>query len=343
LLADGAYLSAWPTAAGLAPVVALAAGLGLGLWRPGYDPPEQIVFFYSAVTVAALLLVSAHGAGLGVLAWLGFGFGDAIWALGAPGHIANPALILVARAEADAQLGVALVALPLMARGLAKSAALQLGRPDWQAAPQAAIAFVMVFLWSQTTPVMLQAVYTWQGLAPRTHGLVQTSHSTGWMFALIAGYAAGVSAAMERAADRVPTYVTVRLALKAALTRAPRRPAALGGAPAILAQAALVVFMAGALVASWTEAIGLYIALAAVLAARRYLFVRLGLVERLAPGASPAVRLAITVVAVYLVCYVLLHGLSGQAAAGFHPALISMVLSALVAGLFAPRPAGGAA
>src|SRR5262249_9303787 len=72
VLADGLYLTAWPTAGALGPPLAFLLGLLLGWWRfaPG------ATFTFSITVMALMLVVSQLSVSLGVWLWLGYAVGD---------------------------------------------------------------------------------------------------------------------------------------------------------------------------------------------------------------------------------------------------------------------------
>ena len=346
-LADGAYLTAWPLAAALAPPVACSVGLLLGWAHTGYVEPNATVFIASLVTFVVLLLVGSHGAALGAYAWAGYVLGDLfLYALAAP-EVASRApspwarLVEIAgtRALADGVLALLVVVIPFATRNVAyvtlarrRSAP---STPSLQILLPAASEFVLVYLWISAAALLLQATFTWQNYGPMTHGLVQRLRDVSLTVALVGGYAAAVRGALESIADRSASYAATRARFRAAVRgRFVRRPLAVDFGLS-LAGGLVLTFLMGSVLASWTEAAALFAGFAVVLALRDLLaHVVPGWVRRVR-RVPLALRVAAGLSAMYVAATIVLQ-FNGGADNTFLPAKIAAVVATAIFALMIP-------
>src|ERR1700686_3182319 len=190
VLTDGIYLSAWPLVGAL--ILPLVFGIGLYLgWNQSGD-----VYIYSLVTMVFLVLVSQHGAAIGLWLWLGYALGDLFYATQTIEKLTW--LMLASRALADALLTILLIVVPLATHALTRSSVRGLisyfeavitptnsskTASAWNSRPrivntrsarllssvllQSLMAFVFVYLWAQAVGLLLQPFYLWQNIGPR--------------------------------------------------------------------------------------------------------------------------------------------------------------------------------
>ena len=346
-LADGAYLAAWPVAAALAPPVACLIGMFLGWAHTGYIEPNATVFIASLVTFVVLLLVGSHGAALGAYAWAGYAIGDMIlYALTAP-EVASRAPspgarlleIVGTRALADGVLALLIVVVPFATRNIAQATLARrrsaASTPVWRILLPAATQFILVYMWLSAAALLLQATFTWQNYGPMTHGLVQRLRDVSLTVALVGGYAAAVRGALEAIAERAPACVLMRARFRAVVRqRFVRRilPVDLGSS---LAAALALTFLMGSTLASWTDAAGLFAALAVALAVR-------DLLAHFAPGWARAalrvplaIRFAAGLAAIYVAAAIVLQ-FNGGADNTFLPAKLAAVSATVIFALIIP-------
>jgi len=199
-LSDGAYLTAWPLVAALAPVLALVIGVALGSRRP----ESWVVPTSSIAMMAILVIVSGVGAALGAWLALGYAIGDFVLrSHPAPaGHVAYGLYTL---AHVRAPLVIVYVVLaglavlvPLASRQLSGSRALGIRPGTTNAATTRMVAHVVLaglltMAWLITAPILLHPVFTWQAVHPPA--AIVPSRPIAWMVALLA---AGVALARDR-------------------------------------------------------------------------------------------------------------------------------------------------
>lgn len=257
-LGDGAYLTAWPITAAVLPPIALVTGLYLGTSHAGYTDSAGVHFLYSPLALLVLIMVSQHGAALGLMAALGFALGDIEHS-----RVVGTGFLDIAAARllADLVLALLLGALPLTvtrASTAIRSALRSFGvndRLSFAIAARAISAFVLVYLFVQSAPLLLQAVTKWPGGLPMTHGLVEQMKPLSVLLGLVAGYVAALRASFEAAAERSGRPL------------APSRPRVsprgfAGRVGSGLARGAALTFVCGSLLQSWNDAIGLFAAFA---------------------------------------------------------------------------------
>lgn len=334
LAADGLHLSAWPVVGALALPVAAAAGLLLGMLHLGYDQPGRFLYLYSFGTMILLVAISQNGAACGVALWLGFVLGDFLHELAAPDNPENLVMLVPARLLAAAVLATPLIGVPVSAHALTQSVlarAPKAGTGDRgpllrAVGLQALAAAGLVFMWLQVAPVLLQPVYLWQGLGPLTHGLEHAMQTSGWIIALVAGYAASLRAVVELAAER-PALAARRAAVRRAQAARP-----LGGlrerAIAAGVTAALLTFTSSQLLASWAQALELFVFTAAVVGLSRPVLARIDPGRWLLPALPMAGRFLLGVGLMTVVGAALAASSLGRS--GFGAALISIEIGLVV-------------
>jgi hypothetical protein len=198
VLADGAYLAAWPWVAVLAPPLSLIAGLGLGWNHPGE------IFTNSILMMLGMFLVANFSSALGFWMWTGFLLGDFSHPHFIPRgdsflfhlfHFWIP-LVLV-----NLLLGSLLVYLPLSAKALRLQTRKEL-KLTWLNAPwkdvllQTIIQMALVWVWTQSVPALVRPVWTWQQLIIPVDHIRPLQHD-GWILVLAAGFAGAVRVFLE--------------------------------------------------------------------------------------------------------------------------------------------------
>ncbi len=277
---DGSYLTAWPAIGAIAPPIVFVIGWYLGADRIGYDWPNAVHYLYSPATMLLLVMISGHGAALGLAAWLGFALGDL--SLFVPFASIFDG-VAAARLLADAVLALLVVTIPLGIIRISRAVDLAVPRivsqfsngKDGKLAAnlklpvnvvaRAVTAFVLVFLWMESAPLLLQAVTKWPGGSPMTHALVQTMRHVGLLPSIAAAYVAATRYFLETAAARQ----------KPAGVRSFQNGRRAGAFPAraiasTVARAAFMTLLMGSLFASWTQAISFFVIFLLIFVARRF-------------------------------------------------------------------------
>ncbi len=332
VLADGRHLSAWPLVGALAQPLALIFGLFLGWRHVGFDPPEQVVFLFSAPVVLACVAIGMQGAGVGLFLWLGYVLGDAVWAWGALHASVKPLGLLLGRLLAATLLAGALIGVPRVAAGLSRPLAGPPGGPDalpLQGLVRAGLAWLLALLWLLAAVVQSQGVYNFHEAGARTHGLMESWTRLGWEVGLLAAGAAVARSLAESAAGRIPG----RLASPALPVPAPNLIRALA---AVLFQSALMTLLLATFLASKVQVAIVFAVMLAVLAARALLFGRLGLTAWVTRLASLRIRLPLAFVLVWVISWLMFKHSTEGGATGFLPVLQSVILSLAVYAVLVP-------
>lgn len=230
-LLDGHYLAGYGPVARFASPLALLLGLLIGWLRLGYVvvPTEALLVM---MLLAALGTLSAH---LGVLCLAGFALGNFLLTARQPAHVSG-ALQQVFRMHLPlvieyALLGILLVQIPLMTKAL-------LAQPDrWRGMNRkmrlgiamlahAALSFVLVFLWTQTVPILIRPVFTWTGGTPTTSAM-RPLQQYGYVIASAALLASVVRLFLQhRAATQAPLAARLAVIDQSVQMATPVRPLA---------------------------------------------------------------------------------------------------------------------
>jgi hypothetical protein len=198
-LNDGAYLTAWPVIALLAPVGAAALGFVLGATHEGY------VYTYSLLTMALLAAVAGLGSGLGLAAWTGYVLGDLLLfprstsefgpLLATPGLTEKLIQVYFPLALSYVILGLLLVVIPLVATAVGTQLARALGPrlTHAQLAGQAVATITqaaLAFSWAQMTAFLIRPIWTFHGAVPTIEAISPLQQHAG-ILALVTAAAAG--------------------------------------------------------------------------------------------------------------------------------------------------------
>jgi hypothetical protein len=277
-LVDGLYLVAWPLPAFLLPPLVLLLGVLLGATHPGY-----VVTVTESIPLLLLLVVLGTASGhLGLAFLAGYVLGDVFLfnlerlarlpaEVGKVLGAGDPPAAAVALAVDQGAYWLPLViqyglmalplcALPLLTKALVRSlAGLALLGP-WAgsaaaAAVHAALTFAVVYLWTQSVPLLIRPLFVWRGEAMNP-AAVAPAQDHGPAIAAVAVVAALGRMALQALTAYVPR---VRAALDPALAR-------LGAAPpltpladrtprplAALGRALSTALLMGGLYAAWAD------------------------------------------------------------------------------------------
>ena len=259
VLADGAYLVAWPWLAALAPPLSFLIGLGLGAEHPGY------IFSCSLVMVLGMFVIANFSAALGLWMWVGFLLGDFFH----PHYIFRgnsfPAHLLyfyIPLVLTNLLLAGLLVITPLTAKMLRIRTAAELKLAFFRSRSStfilhAVIQAMLAGVWTQTIANLVQPAFSWQGTGAPVE-CIRPLQYFGWILALTAGLMGTARIFAEYAATARPK-VASRLrefgaAMAATQTRGiPRMP----GWAALVLKAAFSTFMLSGLITRWWETLEL--------------------------------------------------------------------------------------
>lgn len=304
LFADGAYLSNWPVMGGVVWPAALLIGFFIGWKHLDYSSGGEITYIYSAFTVVGLVLVSQLGAGIGIAVWLGFVLGDLSWVT-SPEGLSTPLLgRLAARALVDVFLAGALIGIPVAARGVVRRLVKPSIRPDAfpvAAVLEAAVAFVLVYLWAMSTAVQMQAAFTWQGMTAMTHGLYNGVRNEAWAFAAAGAYGSAMRSVVEALAAHRPGQAERAAELRRELAAVRKPPSVPGSLIGAAVKAALMSLLFATYFTSWTFAFLIWVALAGVLILREALFNWMGMGATLRAKIPAVVRFPLAFVITLLI------------------------------------------
>jgi hypothetical protein len=180
LLADGAYLRAWPPLGAGVPVAGAGLGVLVALALRVFDVGP--LYTYSFLGVALLLLVGGLGAGAGVWTWLGFTLTDLVIGDRAalpgfrPYYGGGPEYVLtrgwVPLLVAYLLLFGLVAFVPLVSHAFALRSEVAVGRAQADLAPLAGgLTYVVVLAaftygWAQAVPFLVRPVWSFAGLVP---------------------------------------------------------------------------------------------------------------------------------------------------------------------------------
>lgn len=255
VLADGAYLVAWPRLSALAPPLSLLIGLGLGPNHPGH------IFSCSLVMVIGMFAIANFSAALGLWMWTGYLLGDLVHptymfkGTTFAGHLAYFYIPLIL---ADLILAGLLVMIPITTRMLRVRTVAEfrfrffrsrLGTFILHGMIQAMLAGV----WTQTIANLVQPAYSWQGTGAPVDCILPLQHF-GWILAVAAGllgaariFAEYAATARPKIASRLREFVTTQAATRT------RNILRLPGWVALVLKAAFSTFMLSGLITRWWE------------------------------------------------------------------------------------------
>ncbi len=338
VLADGAYLRAWPWPAVAAPAVSFLAGAVLGRIHP------EETFTGALWVTGPMVVLAAIGAALGFWIWFGYVLADFfLYPHGT--FLIEPVTAHAGLLPTYLLLAMLVVVAPstthtLVRLSLPRRARLPSGlRRLLEVVLTSFVAAVVVYAWTQTAPVLVRPAYTWVGQLP-TNEAIQPVQATGWFLVFLAAVMGAVRPILQQLGERRtgPSRIVVH------------RPSSAAAWPVALAvQVTLAVLLLSGAFQGWLEAVLTWAALALVLLARRLLGGSLAGYARLAGHVPVLVRIAMAVVASYFVGRAVI-GLTYPATSSFRPVLLSAVLSLVVFTVLVPewarrrlRPGTGAA
>ena len=324
VLADGAYLRAWPAVAAAAPLAAVAVGAVLGRIHP------EETFTGALWVMGPLVVLSGLSAGLGLWAWLGyvlvdfllfphatFVFSTAVAHAGlVPTYLLLAMLVVVAPMTAQALVRASLPR-ARVAAGLRTPLAVVLG---------CLVSAAVVYAWTQTAPILVRPAYTWVGLLP-SNDAIQPVQATGWFLVFLAAVTGAARPVLQRVAERAGG--TARLTVHRPFPRS-------SGPVAVVVQPTLAVLLLAGALEGWVDAALAWAALAGVLLARQVLAGRLAGYARLAGHVPVLLRAAVAVVASYLLGQQIL-GFTYPATSSFRPVLLSALVSLVVFTVLLPE------
>jgi hypothetical protein len=255
VLADGAYLVAWPRLAALAPPLSLLIGLGLGAEHPGH------VFSCSLVMVLGMFAVANFSAALGLWMWAGYLLGDFVHpnyifrGTSFPAHLVYFYIPLVL---ANLLLVGLLVITPITTRMLRVRTAAECRFAFFRARRStfilhAVIQAMLAGVWTQTIANLVQPAFSWQGIGAPVDCIQPLQHF-GWILAVEAGLLGAARIFAEYAATARPKVASRLREFGAAMAAAQTRGIpGLPGWAALILKAAFSTFMLSGLITRWWE------------------------------------------------------------------------------------------
>ncbi len=365
-LTDGDYFSAWSIIGAFVLPIAFGIGFLLG-WVHFYD----VVYTFSLLLMALLLMVSHLGAAIGSSLWLGYVLGDFfLYALLSPSAVRADNLIerfvllIFTRALAYALLAILLIVIPVTTRGLTRLTLWRIKffakkvfkstRPTTAPAKkrtsavrvpreaqvflelplQAFLEILLVYLWTQAVGTLIRPLWTWQGTTPPTPA-IQPLQATGWVLAIIAAFVGTVRAVLEFLAARRPVFMLRSLRLRRALTKSGGRHSLLVGLTTVPPKAFFLTFLMGGIINSWIEATILFFVLGFMLFVREIISTFLGFWTRVVSYVPIVFRFLFCLIVSYLVAWPIMQFMWSQTNT-FLPVLIGSVISLILFSIFLP-------
>ncbi|WP_052668235.1 EndoU domain-containing protein [Nitriliruptor alkaliphilus] len=277
IAADGHWLAAAPFLGVVLPLLAVAAGATVAIWRPGFETS----FTESLPVLLALAAIGLVSSNLGVLTVASFVVGDLLlggtpWVLDVPegaaaqhGALADPVIAALVYGRGPSLvhwlvLALLVVAVPLVGRQLAASVTVHLrGRPTVDLGVATALTVfataVVGGLWAAAAPQIIRPLFVFVPPWERSptipvDAIAPLQQQTGF---IAAGLCVSVllRAALVWAADRSARVAAIERELLRPLARTPRRTIGrdVAGAAALGVASALLV--AGLVDDAWVLAV----------------------------------------------------------------------------------------
>ncbi|HTG34538.1 MAG TPA: hypothetical protein VLB76_16580 [Thermoanaerobaculia bacterium] len=339
VLRDGDYLLAWPAAAALAPPLVLLFGLLLGAAHPG------LVFSSSLPVLLLLAAVGGFGSSLGLLAAIGYAFGDLLlhghegmgYAYGVSrfGTLLRTDLALV---NTYVILAGLLVVTPLVATSVRRhtQTLVRSGSAGFFLGFLAGglVQALLAYFWAQSAAFMIRPVWSFWSRAPDIGSINPLQHGAPWI-ALVTLLAVAGRAVLTLKARQRPAPPNDRPYVRFSM----RRPWP-WQARVVLRSALFTLLLAG-LFSSLLEAGALFVLLAG-----------LGVLQyRVVPAMQPYVAivnripLLIRIAACggggFLMAALVVQPAINRGSASFLPMVVAVIPPLLLAAFVLPKPAGG--
>lgn len=340
-LSDGAYLIKWPTVAAFGPPLAASVGFLLGWLR--LSPGET--YTYSLTLMAVMMIISGFSAALGAWFCGGYAIGDFFFfrptLLSSGTLLADPVFSLTRVGGPAVLLYLLLLNLLVLApyvssivrrrtlvraKALLETLKLTLVVTLLGMACQALVYAALVYVWTQSVPLLIRPVWTWTGNAPTVAAMAPLQEAGMWLVYLAvllgAGRVALEHSALRRLEVLVPLHVWETLLGSAVQRRASRLPAwvsAVGGA-------ALTTFVLAGMLSTWIDAALLWIAITTIMICRSIIAQRFGAWTTVVNWVPVVVRVA----ACWWISYVLAQYILSTgwgSVDSFRPMLFSTVVS----------------
>jgi hypothetical protein len=272
---DGLYLAAYPMAGSLLPPLALTAGFLTGWLHVGFER----VFSESLMVLVLLTVAGILSAHLGALLVTGYALGDFFlantdWAYRGS-LMANLFQIRLPLLIEYGLMALLVVTVPV----LTKSLLAQLVPPPrlpravrfaFALLGHAVLTGALAYLWTQSTPLLIRPVYTWQGGTPPVSAMLLLQESS-WVIVGVALLASITRMVLQgRAASMTP--ISTRMdELERPLATATPVPSLIGHLPPLgtsIAASLWATLMLSGMMESWLDAVLLGGLILAVQAAR---------------------------------------------------------------------------
>jgi hypothetical protein len=257
VLADGAYLVAWPRLAALAPPLSIVIGLLLGAAHPGH------IFSCSLVMLIGMFAVANFSGALGLWMWTGYLLGDLVHpnyifrGTSFAGHMIYFYIPLVL---VNLLLAGLLVIAPITTKMLRTRTAAELRFAFFRSrlstfVLQIVIQATLVGVWTQTIANLAQPAYMWQGVGAPVD-CIRPVQYFGWILAAAAGLLGAARISAEYAATARPEVASRLREFGAAMAATQTR--GIAGLPAwaaLVLKAAFSTFMLSGLITRWWETV----------------------------------------------------------------------------------------
>ncbi|MEV4417450.1 hypothetical protein [Catellatospora sp. NPDC049609] len=188
---DGLYLASRPLIGLIAPPAMLFVGLVVGAFHPGFEH----VFTEALWLLLLAAVVGAVSGALGSYLTLGFAVGDLFLGEHPQWSTYRTAGLLDLPAQLGSQLltyllfGMLAVGVPLAAKSFAAEFMLPASVPRAVRAlvglgALVVISGLLVWVWTQSAPLLVRPVFVWAGAIPTVEAMSTTQESGGWIVAL---------------------------------------------------------------------------------------------------------------------------------------------------------------
>lgn len=340
-LADGLYLTQWRTVGAFAPPLSLLLGFLIGWFH--FAPGNT--FTFSIWVMALMVAISSFSAGLGAWLWLGYAIGDFILFP----HLQNPdwlnfntwLIVRVPLILSYILLANLLVSIPLTSFALRRYTLNSFKtfinvRMVTEAGLQAILCGTLVFLWSQSIPILIRPVYTWQGNSPPVPAIAPLQSNAQILIALAAILGA-TRIVLEYRAFNDPKVSEHGKKLQQKIAERDKSSWSLPATIALPLKAAFTTFMLSGMLTNWVEAIILGVSLLLTMLLRKNLPTKMAGWTSLVSRVPLLLRLIVVSTINYFLALKVLEVMWNNTST-FFPIIISTIFGIILFSLLMPIP-----
>lgn len=342
MFSDGQYISAIPAAGIFAPLIALFWGLFVGVIH--FYLGET--YTYSLLLMSLMLAISSFGAMLGIWLWVGYCLGDGLLFLLGIGYFSTArnfldrvGLFYLPSILSYLLLATLLIIIPFASQGL-REQSLKFKMPPFLrtilgAIIQLAVVAGLVYVWTQSMPVLIRPIFTWHRNSPSTAAIAPLQR-TGWVLSIVAIIFGTARIIAEKIALARPAAKMRARAAQASLRLAAAfKRFRIPGFITVIPKAILFTFLLSGMFEGWLDAILFFIFLVIVLEAREFISNYMLFWMRIVSFVPILIRFIIALAISSVFGYIILN-LMWRDARTFLPIIIGTAFSFIVFAILIP-------